>query len=256
MKNSKKLQFLPFVSTCGGLLILVELLVKLKVVPDFIIPSPTGVLIFLWKNASILLWQHALITLWETLLGFTLALVIGCTLAICMYQFPVFERLFYPFALLSQTIPTIALAPIFILWFGYSIWSKVAISFLIAFFPIVVGLFDGMKSTSDESLELFYSLGASKWQKLWHLSFPKALPQLMSSIKLAIVYALVGASIGEWIGSAKGLGYYSRRMSGNLNAEGVFAAITLLSLMGIVLFLLVSLLEKKVIFWKQVKKKS
>ena len=92
-------------------------------------------------------------------------------------------------------------------------------------------------------------------QKLWHLSLPNALPQLMSSIKLAIVYALVGASIGEWIGSAKGLGYYSRRMSGNLNAEGVFAAITLLSLMGITLFLLVSVLERKIIFWKRNKSK-
>lgn len=159
--------------------------------------------------------------------------------------------MFYPFALLSQTIPTIALAPIFILWFGYTIWSKVAIAFLIAFFPILVGLFDGMKSTSAEALELFYSLGASKWQRLWHLSIPRALPQLMSSIKLAVIYALVGASIGEWIGASKGLGYYSRRMSGNLNAEGVFAAITLLSLLGIILFLLVSYLEKKVIYWKQ-----
>ncbi len=255
MKNSKQFQFLPFILTCVSLLLLIELIVSLKLVPDFIIPSPSGVLIFLWQNASILFAEHVLITLWETLLGFSFALVIGCTLAVLMYQFPVFEKLFYPFALLSQTIPTIALAPIFILWFGYSIWSKVAISFLIAFFPIVVGLFDGMKSTSEEALELFYSLGASKWQKLWHLSLPNALPQLMSSIKLAIVYALVGASIGEWIGSAKGLGYYSRRMSGNLNAEGVFAAITLLSLMGITLFLLVSVLERKIIFWKRNKSK-
>lgn len=250
MKN-KKITVLPFIVTSLLILIFVEVMVQLGIIPDFIIPSPLGVALFLLENGSTLLMEHTLMTLGETILGFLAALIIGCILAICMYQYPLFEQLFYPFALLSQTIPTIALAPIFILWFGYTIWSKVAIAFLIAFFPILVGLFDGMKSTSAEALELFYSLGASKWQRLWHLSIPRALPQLMSSIKLAVIYALVGASIGEWIGASKGLGYYSRRMSGNLNAEGVFAAITLLSLLGIILFLLVSYLEKKVIYWKQ-----
>lgn len=103
-------------------------------------------------------------------------------------------------------------------------------------------------------MELFRSMGASKWQRLWHLNIPNALPQLMSSIKLAVVYALVGATIGEWIGTHQGLGYYSRRMSGNLNAKGVFAAIILLSLIGIILFMLVSYLERKAVPWKQEQK--
>ncbi|MFC4718662.1 ABC transporter permease [Enterococcus lemanii] len=256
MKNHKISSFLPFVVTSLSLLLLVEGLVRLGAVPDFIIPSPTNVLAFLWQSDRTLFTQHLRVTLWETMLGFFFAFVMGCVLAICMYQSPIFEKIFYPFALFSQTIPTIALAPIFILWFGYSIWSKVALSCLIAFFPITIGLFDGLKSTPQEALELFDSLGASKWQRLRHLSLPHALPQLLSNIKLAIIYALVGASIGEWMGASEGLGYYSRRMSGNLNANGVFAAISLLSLLGMVLFLFVSLFERYLLPWNQEAKKK
>ena len=249
MKNLKQIG--PFLAVSIVLLVGLEGLVRMQVIPDFIIPAPSGVLLFLWHNGLSLLRDHTLITLWETFLGFLLALVIGSCLAIGMSQVRWLERIFYPFVLLSQTIPTIALAPIFILWFGYTIWSKVAISFLIAFFPIVIGLFDGLRGASQEQLELFESLGATKRQRLWHLTFPSALPQLLSSMKMAVVYALVGASIGEWMGASQGLGYYSRRMSGNLNAEGVFASIVLLSLLGICLFLLIQLVEKKLIFWKE-----
>jgi ABC-type nitrate/sulfonate/bicarbonate transport system, permease component len=241
----------PFLLVSGCLLLVVEVCVRLGMIPDFIIPSPSSVIVFLWQNGWSLLTEHTGMTLLETVLGFGLAVVIGSTLALTMSLLPWLKRIVYPFVLLSQTIPTIALAPIFILWFGYTIWSKVAIAFLIAFFPIVIGLLDGLQSTPTERLELFDSLGATKRQRLWHLMLPHALPQLMSSLKMAIVYALVGASIGEWMGASQGLGYYSRRMSGNLNAQGVFASIVLLSLLGMLLFLLMRLVEKKVIFWKK-----
>ena len=147
-------------------------------------------------------------------------------------------------------IPIIALSPIFILWFGYEIWSKVAVTILISFFPIVVGTYDGLKATDREYVDLFRSMGATRWHIFCKLQIPMALPSFFSALKLSIVYALVGATIGEWLGASEGLGYYSRRMSGNLNAEGVFAAITILTVLGIVLFTIVSIIEQRVLRWK------
>lgn len=242
-------QYFPFLMSLLLILALVEWIVAVGVIPDFIIPRPTAVLQFLMEEGPDLIATHLTMTFLETFIGFLLALVLGIGLAIAMFWSPIMEKVFYPYILISQTIPTLALSPIFILWFGYSIWSKVAIAFLIAFFPIVVGLFDGMRSSSEDAIDLFVSLGASRWERLWQLHFIAALPQLLSAVKLAIVYAVVGATIGEWIGAAQGLGYYSRRMSGNLNAEGVFASIVLISLLGMGLFLLVSLLERFLIPW-------
>lgn len=189
-------------------------------------------------------------TMLEFFIGFIIAVVGGVTLAVCMFFSKTIEKMLYPAVLISQMIPIIALSPIFVLWFGYSIWSKVAVTVLISFFPIVVGTYDGLKSSDKDYIELLRSMGANRWHIFRKLHIPMALPSFLSALKLAIVYALVGATIGEWLGASEGLGYYSRRMSGNLNAEGVFAAITLLTLLGILLFTLVTLLEKRILRWK------
>lgn len=156
-----------------------------------------------------------------------------------MFCFKSVEKVMYPAVIISQMIPIIALSPIFVLWFGYSIWSKVAVTVLISFFPIVVSTYDGLRACDKDYIELFRSMGATRKQIFLKLHIPMALPSFFSGFKMAIVFALVGATIGEWLGASEGLGYYSRRMSGNLNAEGVFAAITLLTILGILLFALV-----------------
>ncbi len=140
------------------------------------------------------------------------------------------EKMMYPAVLISQMIPIIALSPIFVLWFGYTIWSKVAVTVLISFFPIVIGTYDGLKSSDKEYMELLRSMGAHGVIFLLKLHIPMALTFLFLRIEASDCFALVGATIGEWFGASKGLGYYSRRMSGNLNAEGVFAAITILAI--------------------------
>ena len=205
----------------------------------------------IFANWKPLLMEHLSATMLEFLIGFTISIVGGVLLAVGMFLSKTVERMIYPGILISQMIPIITLSPIFVLWFGYTIWSKVAVTILISFFPIVIGTYDGLKSSEKDYIELFHSMGATRRQSLLKLHIPMALPSFFSGLKLAIVFALVGAAIGEWFGASKGLGYYSRRMSGNLNAEGVFAAITILALIGVLLFSLVSSIENRVLRWKK-----
>lgn len=233
------------------LLVIVEVLVRKGIVPNFIIPAPTGVVRTIVENWKPLLLEHLSVTMLEFLIGFAITVIGGIALAVGMFFSKIVEKIVYPAVVISQMIPIIALSPIFVMWFGYSIWSKVAVTVLISFFPIVVSTYDGLKSCDKEYVELLHSMGATRFQIFKKLHIPMALPSFFSGFKLAIVFALVGATIGEWLGASKGLGYYSRRMSGNLNAEGVFAAITILTILGILLFALASWLEKRTIYkWK------
>lgn len=232
------------------ILILIEWLVRSEIIPAFIIPAPTNVILSIFENWQPLFMEHMPATFLEFLIGFTLSVIGGILLAAGMFFSRILERMLYPAVLISQMIPIIALSPIFVLWFGYTIWSKVAVTILISFFPIVVGTYDGLKSCDQEYSDLLRSMGANRWQIFLKLNIPMALPSFFSGLKLAIVYALVGATIGEWLGASEGLGYYSRRMSGNLNAEGVFAAITILTIVGILLFAFVTVLEKYTLKWK------
>lgn len=240
-----------FLSFSVVILVVLEWLVRSDYIPSFILPAPTGVIMMIIENWRPLLLEHLRATMLEFLLGFAIALIAGVGLAVTMFFSKTMGKMLYPAVIISQMIPIIALSPIFVLWFGYSIWSKVAVTVLICFFSIVVGTYDGLKSSDKEYEELLRSMGATRFQIFRKLHIPMALPSFFSGVKLAIVYALVGATIGEWLGASEGLGYYSRRMSGNLDAEGVFAAITILTVMGIVLFALASWVEKRVLRWKQ-----
>ncbi|MGG0655505.1 ABC transporter permease [Rummeliibacillus pycnus] len=225
---------------------IVEWLVRTGIIPSFIIPAPTNVVRMIIDNWRPLILEHLSATMLEFLIGFVIAVIGGVILAVSMFFSKTIEKIIYPAVVISQMVPIIALSPIFVLWFGYTIWSKVAVTILICFFPIVVGTYDGLKSCDKEYIELLRSMGASRFQIFQKLHIPMALPSFFSGFKMAIVFALVGATIGEWLGASEGLGYYSRRMSGNLNAEGVFAAITVLTIVGILLFALATWLEKKV----------
>lgn len=226
-------------------------LVQSGKIPSFIIPTPTSILQMMIHYPHDLFGVHLGATLREVLIGFLLALAGGIGIAIAMYFSKPMEKVMYPIVLISQTIPIIALSPIFILWFGYGLWSKVAVTILICFFPIVLNFYDGLKQVNREYIDLLKTMGATRWQRFVKVEVPFALPHLFSGMKLAVVFAVVGATIGEWLGASEGLGYYSRRMSGNLNAEGVFAAVTLLSLLGMLLFIIVSLIERKILFWNR-----
>jgi putative hydroxymethylpyrimidine transport system permease protein len=224
-----------------------EWVVRVGYIPAFILPSPSAILRSLVENRQLLLEVHLPATVKEVLIGFGLALIGGLLLGIGMHFSRPLEKILYPFLVISQTVPLIAISPIFIMWFGYSIWSKIAVTILTAFFPIVVSTYDGLKSGGNEYRELLLTMGANRWTIFKKIRVPLALPSIFSGLKMSVVYCVVGATIGEWLGASEGLGYFSRRMSGSLKADAVFAAIFLLSLLGIVLFLCISLLEKQVL---------
>jgi putative hydroxymethylpyrimidine transport system permease protein len=164
---------------------------------------------------------------------------------------PLIERAFYPLIIASQMIPTIAIAPVFVLWFGYSIWSKVIVTVLITFFPITVSTFDGLRSTNKELKELMLTMGATKKDIFFKLNIPSALPHFYSGLKVAVTFSIIGAAIGEWLGAQAGLGYFSRRMMTQFDAAGVFAPIVILSALGILFFIIVVGFEKRSLKWRK-----
>ncbi len=236
----------------GILLLIWEIGAKL-VNKSFILPAPTEVLIKVWELKEVLFLHHLPVTLSVIGIGLIISLVLGVFLAISMNVSRTLERVFYPLLITSQTIPIIALAPIFVLWFGYTIWSKVVVTIIITFFPITVSTFDGFRETNKELKELFLTMGASKRQIFLKLEVPSALPLFFSGLKVAVPMSVIGAAIGEWLGAQAGLGYFSRRMMTQFDGAGVFAPILVLSMVGILLFVFVVLIENYIMKWRRMK---
>ncbi|CAG9613238.1 Riboflavin transport system permease protein RibX [Bacillus rhizoplanae] len=217
----------------------------------YILPSPSAIVQKMWDLRDILLTVHLPATLSVTVIGIVISIVLGVGLAIVMSMSSFAEKAFYPLLVASQTIPITALAPLFVLWFGYSIWSKVVVTVLITFFPIAVNTYDGLRSTKKEWEELLITYGATKKDVFLKLKLPSALPYFFSALKVAVPFSVIGAAIGEWLGAQAGLGYFSKRMMTQMDGAGVFAPIVLLSLLAIFFVLLVSILEKKFISWRK-----
>ncbi len=217
----------------------------------FILPAPTGIASKLWELKTVLFLEHLPATFLILVIGLAISMILGVGLAIWMYYSKIVERALYPIIIASQTIPMIALAPIFVLWFGYSIWSKVVVTILITFFPIAVNTFDGLRSSNKELKELMMTMGASDKDIFLKLDMPSALPFFYSGLKVAFPLSVIGAAIGEWLGAQAGLGYFSRRMMTQFDGAGVFAPIVVLSGLGISLFLLVGIFEKKAFKWRK-----
>jgi len=192
---------------------------------------------------------HTWVTLEEVLLGFGLSLSGGVVLAVLIAYSRTLERSIYPLVIASQTIPIIAIAPLLLIWVGYGVGPKVIVVALIAFFPIVVNTVDGLKSADRDMINLMRTLGASRWQIFTKVQVPTSLPFLFSGVRVAIAVSVIGAVIGEWVGSSQGLGYLMIRSKPQFLTERVFAAIFILSVMGVGLFLIVGLVERYMIPW-------
>lgn len=216
----------------------------------YILPSPIQVLVKLWDLRGPLFTAHLPATMQVVILGLVISVVLGLALAIIMDLSEIAEKALYPVIIASQTIPTTAIAPLFVLWFGYTIWSKVLVAILITFFPIAITVFDGFKSVKKEQEELLYTFGATKFQIFMKLKMPAVLPYFFSAIKMAIPMSIIGAAIGEWLGAQSGLGYFSRRMMTQLDGAGVFAPILLLSVAAMLCVAIVTIIEKKLITWR------
>jgi len=198
----------------------------------YILPSPTQVLVRLWELRKPLFTAHLPATMLCTGVGLAISIALGLLLAIVMDASPS------------------ALAPLFVLWFGYTIWSKVLVTVLITFFPIAMTVFDGFRSAKTDMVDMLKTFGAGKKEIFLKLKIPAALPYFFSALKMAIPMSIIGAAIGEWLGAQAGLGYFSRRMMTQLDGAGVFAPIVLLSVVAMIAVGIVSWLEKKIITWR------
>lgn len=223
------------------------LCVALKV-PSFLIPTPSEVAVRFYEKRA-LYFTHTWVTLYETTAGFLLAVVFGVVFAAIIVVIPKMRDIVMPLLLVAQLVPKVAIAPLLLIWFGYGLAPKVMVAFLVAFFPIVVNGASGLASVQPELLDLGSSLQASRWQTFWKFRIPTALPELFSGMKIAVTLAIIGAIIGEFVGGNRGLGYLIIVANQELDTALAFAAIFLLSVMGIVLYGLVELCERIFIPW-------
>ena len=222
----------------------------MKIDASYILPTPMQILQKLWELRNILFTVHLPATMEVTLIGLAISLILGLGLAVLMDVSPFWQKALYPVVVASQTIPTTAIAPLFVLWFGYGIWSKVLVTVLITFFPITITVYDGLQSAKVEMTELLLTYGASRRDIFFKIKVPCTLPYFFSAIKMAIPMSIIGAAIGEWLGAQSGLGYFSRRMMTQLDGAGVFAPIVLLSAVAMLAVALVALVGKKVVRWR------
>ncbi len=239
---------IPPVLVALAVLGLWELIVRLAHVPNYLLPAPSQILAEIVESIGPLLLDTA-VTMLESVLGFIVGCGIGIAVAVLFAHSTLAERAFYPYAIALKTIPIVAIAPLLILWFGNGIPAKVVMAALICFFPAIVNTTIGLKSVSPAALDLFGSLSASRWQILWKLRFPMALPYIFSALKIASTLAVIGAIVGEMSGANVGLGYTLLMASYHFNTNMLFAAIVLASFGGITFFGLVALLEKRVLYW-------
>src|SRR3974390_1643833 len=182
-----------------------EIAVRALGIPDFILPSPSAIVIKIVVSWQLLIW-NAFVTLQEILLGFGLSVVIAIPLAIAVVYSGVFERVAFPFMVSLQTIPKVALAPILVMWLGYGILPKIMVAFLISFFPIVIGAVVGMRSTEKEMIYLVQSMGASELTTFLKIRLPRALPSIFGGLKVGMGQAVVGATVGEVLAAGSRLG--------------------------------------------------
>ena len=222
----------------------------MKVNAAYILPTPVQIIKKLWELRVVLFTVHLPATMLVTLLGLVISLVLGLGLAVLMDASPFWQKALYPVVVASQTIPTTAIAPLFVLWFGYGIWSKVLVTILITFFPITITVYDGLQSARVEMAELLLTYGAARRDIFFKIKVPCTLPYFFSAVKMAVPMSIIGAAIGEGLGAQSGLGYFSRRMMTQLDGAGVFAPIVLLSAAAMVSVALLSLLERKVVRWR------
>lgn len=220
-----------------------EWLVRLFKVPSLILPAPSAVFDHLWSNRALYI-AFTKPTLLEVLAGFAVAAIAGILLGILVSFSDFAKRTVYPLLVSSQMVPKVAIAPVFIIWFGTGLEAKVLISFLIAFFPIMVSTMVGLEAIEADMVRLFRSMGAGAYRTFMKLRLPAALPNIFAGLKIGMSLAVVGAVVAEFVAADRGLGYYLLYANGQLDTPGVFGALLLLTVIGVVLYYMVEGVER------------
>ena len=230
------------------LLALWELYVSTGRISSQVLPAPTAIVRALIDNWDII-YDNTVQTLLETVLGIAAATLLGLLLAVMLDISQWLRRAIYPLLVTSQTIPIIALAPLLLIWLGYDIRPKLIVVTLYCFFPIAVACADGLAGAEPELIKLLHSMRASRWQILWLVRLPGAMPAFFSGLRIAATYSVTGAIVGEFVGAEKGLGIYMQREANSFATVQVFAAILVTAVLSLLLFGLVSVLERIALPW-------
>ncbi len=233
----------------AGLILGWHWLISALSLPAWILPKPGDVALSLYQNRGVLLY-HSAITATEILLGTLLGVTAGITFALALLYFRRFGRWLLPVLIISQAIPTFALAPVLMLWLGYGLASKVAMAAIALFFPVTMCCYDGLRHTQQEWLDLAQTMGATPYSTLRFIRWPAALPVLAAGLRIAVVIAPIGAVVGEWVGSSAGLGYYMLQANARLMISELFAALVVLASFTIIFYLLVDWATKRLVPWQ------
>lgn len=217
-------------------------------VPTYLLPSPWLILKTIANDWRLLL-NHGWVTVLEIVVGFVISVAVGVPIAVCVTYFKIFDRAIYPLIVGSQTIPKVAIAPILLAWFGFGMTPKIIIVVMVAFFPIVINTVVGLRSAPVAILHLARSMGANGWQIFWRFRLPQALPSIFAGMKMATILSVIGATVAEFVGAERGTGYLIMVSGSNFNMARQFAAIVLLSLVGVIFFWLVERTERLCLPW-------
>ncbi|MCD8010076.1 MAG: ABC transporter permease [Lachnospiraceae bacterium] len=219
------------------------------------LPSPQSVVQAFINDFSTLM-THAAVTLQEAIYGLFIGIALSFVTATLMDRHPALYRALYPILIITQTIPTIAIAPLLVLWMGYGMAPKITLVVIYTFFPITVGLLDGYDSADPDALRLLRSMGATRWQIFFHIKLPSSLGYFFTGLRVSVSYAMLGAVISEWLGGFEGLGVYMTRVKKAYSFDKMFAVILLIIIVSLLLMWLVSLLRRLAMPWEQVEKEK
>lgn len=234
---------------CCGLLFIWQAVVVLFNLPPYILPEPLAVFKTFYLRSG-LIFSESVPTLIETLLGFVLGVILASISAIIMAYFRPLGLWFLPVLIISQAIPTFAIAPLLVIWFGYGMASKIITAIIMLFFPVTSAFYDGLKRTEPGWLDLANTMNAKKWRIFCVVRIPAALPRWASGVRIAAVIAPIGAVIGEWVGSSRGLGFLMLNANARMQIDLMFAALLVIIVFSLMLYFGIDYLMRRWIFWE------
>lgn len=242
-------------SAVAVILLLWQLVSTIGIVDSFMLPSPVKAVEAFAAEFPVLM-EHSAVTLTEAFMGLSFGIFLGFIMAVLMDHFQTLYKAFYPLIVLTQTIPTVAIAPLLVLWFGYEMMPKVILIVITTFFPLTVGLLSGFQSADQDAINLLRAMGAGRRQIFRYIKLPGAMPEFFSGLRISASYAVVGAVISEWLGGFGGLGVYMTRVKQAFSFDKMFAVIFLISIISLLLMKAVDLLQRICMPWAQLEKEE
>lgn len=225
------------------------------IIPKFMLPSPTDVVKAFFSDFSLLM-HHAKTTLTEAFWGLLFGIILGFIVAVVMDGFKTAHKAIYPIIIITQTIPTVAIAPLLVLWLGYGILPKITLIIITSFFPITIGLLDGFRSADKDALNLMKAMGAGRMQRFFHIKLPSSISYFFAGLRISVSYSIIGAVVAEWLGGFSGLGVYMTRVRKSYSFDKMFAVIFFISAISLLLMFGVTILQKACMPWERTEEQN